>query len=141
MNYFMKKWHNFINRQKDSSQVAKIILFSGDKILTLISRMDNFKGHLDLPGGHIHYNEDLAAGLQREVKEETGLTITDFEKVYRDGHITFYWGLLPKQDVVLSQEHSGHNLLSLDEIVNDGYKLSDIFLKAIKEAYKLVQKS
>ena len=136
----MKKWHNFINKQKDSNQVAKIILFDGDKILTLISRITEFKGDLDLPGGHVHYNEKLETGLQREVKEETGLTITNFTKIYRDGNITFYRGQLPAQDIVLSSEHSGYNLLHLDQIINGGFKISDTFLKAIKEAYRLVQK-
>jgi len=137
----MKKWHNFINKQKDSDQVAKVILFSGDKILALRTALGEFKGQLDLPGGHLHYNEEPETGLQREVKEETNLLLTSFTKIYRDDRIHFYWGLLPDQDITLSHEHSGYNLLHLDEIATEGYEISDIFLKAIKEAYKLVQKS
>lgn len=136
----MKKWHNFINRQKDSDQVAKIILFNGDKILLLLTALGPFKGQLDLPGGHLHYNEDPERGLQREVREETGLRISGFTKIYRDDRIHFYYGELPDQDIVLSHEHHGYSILHLDEINKDEYEISDIFLRAIKEAYKLVQK-
>ena len=93
--YFMKKWHNFVNEQKDSSKVAKIILFNGEKVLLLLSNHPEFKGSLDLPGGHIHYREEPLDGLRREVKEETGLVITDHKKLYEFGNITYYMGQMP----------------------------------------------
>ena len=63
----MRKWFKFITEQKDSRKVSKVILFSGDKILLLTSAHEPFVGNLDLPGGHLHYNEDPVEGLVREV--------------------------------------------------------------------------
>lgn len=139
--YFMKKWHNFVNQQKDSNKVAKIILFNGDKILLLVSEHPEFKNKLDLPGGHIHYNEGITEGLQREVKEETGLIITEFNEVHNDGNITFFWGHMPEGNVTLSDEHSAYHLLSIDEIGKKGYEMSDILFNAVKKAFELVFKA
>ena len=122
----MRKWYKFINEQKDSNKVAKIVLFSGDKILLLISEHPDFKGTLDLPGGHIQYNEPPTEGLRREVKEETGLIVTDYNEIHHDGNLIFFWGRLPKGNIVLSSEHSAYHLLNIDEIGEKGYKISDI---------------
>jgi 8-oxo-dGTP pyrophosphatase MutT (NUDIX family) len=141
MSYFMRKWHKFINEQKDSSKVAKMVLFSGDKILLLVSNSEHFMGKLDLPGGHLHHNEDPTEGLRREIKEETGLIVTDYRELHEDGNLIFFWGHLPKGDVTLSEEHSAYYLLHIDEISEKGYKMSDILFNAVKKAYELVQKA
>ena len=109
----MKKWHNFVNKQKDSSKIAKIVMFSGDKILLLVSTHPDFKGKLDLPGGHIQYNEEITEGLRREVKEETGLVVTDCRKLYKHGNLNLFWGMMPKGDVVLSDEHYDVQAMSI----------------------------
>ena len=139
--YFMKKWHNFVNEQKDSNKVVKIVLFNGEKILLLISEHPQFKGTLDLPGGHIHYNEDPAEGLRREVKEETGLIVTDYRKLYEFGNTSFYFGEVPKGEVTLSNEHSDYLFLTIDEINKKGFETSKQFMNAIKEAYSQMFKA
>jgi 8-oxo-dGTP pyrophosphatase MutT (NUDIX family) len=139
--YFMKKWHNFVNKQKDSSKIAKIVMFSGDKILLLVSTHPDFKGKLDLPGGHIQYNEEITEGLRREVKEETGLVVTDYRKLYEHGNLNLFWGMMPKGDVVLSDEHSGYHLLTVDEITKKGYSMTKTLYDAVIKAYELMHKS
>jgi len=141
MRYFTKKWFKFINEQKDSSQVAKAILFNGDKILLLVSNTAPYKGQLDLPGGHIQYNEDLLEGLMREIKEETGLIVTKYHKIHEDDGISFFWALLPQGKITLSAEHSAYYLLNINEIGEKGYKMTDSLFNAAKKAYELVQKS
>ena len=138
--YFMKKWHNFINEQKDSNKVAKIVLFSGDKVLLLVSEHPDFKGKLDLPGGHIHYKEPPTEGLRREVKEETGLIVTDYYELHHDGNLILFWGRIPKGNITLSDEHSAYFLLHIDEIGEKGYKMSDVLYNAVKKAYEVAGK-
>lgn len=130
----MRKWHNFVNEQKDSDKVAKIVLLQGDKILFLISGHGPFEGQLDFPGGHLHYNEDISTGLQREVKEETNLVIHTFHKIHENGRLTFFWGNLPAGTIRLSDEHSSYELKTLDEINKKGYKISELFVEAAKIA-------
>jgi 8-oxo-dGTP pyrophosphatase MutT (NUDIX family) len=139
--YFMRKWHNFVNEQKDSNKVAKIILFNGEKILLLLSEHPDFKGTLDLPGGHLHYREDPTEGLRREVKEETGLIVTDYRKLYEFGNISFYYGEMPKGEVTLSEEHSDYFFLTINEINKKGFKISNQFYNAISEAFNVMHKS
>jgi len=137
----MKRWHNFVSEQKDSNNVAKIVLFNGDKILLLVSTHPNFKNKLDLPGGHIHYNEDPVEGLRREVKEETGLIVTDHRKLYRYGNMDLFYGEMPKGNVVLSDEHSDFHLLTVDEITKKGYQMTKSLYDAVVEAYSLMTKA
>ena len=139
--YFMRKWHNFISEQDDSNKVAKIILFNGDKILLLLSTHPDFEGYLDLPGGHIRYREEILDGLRREVKEETGLIVTDYRKLYEFGNVTYFMGEMPKGNIKLSDEHEDYYFLTIDEINKKGYKMSKQFYDAILEAYSQMHKS
>ena len=132
----MNKWFKFINEQKDSTKVAKAVLFNGNKILLLMSAGGRFKGQLDLPGGHLHYDEDPIRGLQREVQEETGLLLSDYRELHQDGDVTFFWGPINKEEITLSKEHSAYYFLSIEEIGEKGYKMSDVFMNGIKRAYE-----
>ena len=136
----MKKWHNFVNEQKDSSRVCKVILFNGDKILFLVSNTDPFTGQIDLPGGHIHYGELDIEGLIRETREETGLILKNANKLTQIGNITFFWAQLPTGNIELSNEHSAYHIASLDEIIKKGYEVAEKYETAIKMAYEEVNK-
>ncbi len=95
----------------------------------------------DIAGGRIEAGETLVENLQREVKEETGLTIdgvprlvTAQDIIKKDKHVVrlTYIGNA-NGDVVLSDEHSDFKWLSLEELKNlepmDSY---------FKEALKLI---
>ena len=135
MKYFTRKWLKFINEQKDSNEVVKIVLFKNNKILFLISKIDPYAGNLDLPGGHLHIKEDLETGLKREVKEETGLTIEKPVRMYKEDNITFYKGTF-SGEITLSDEHSAYLLLNPSEINNKRHNISNILRKAVEKAAK-----
>ena len=136
----MRKWYKFINEQKDSNRVSKVVLFSGDKILFLISKNGPFAEQLDLPGGHIHHGEDSITGLYREVKEETGLNIRNVRDLLQIDNITFYLGELPNEPITLSDEHSAYYISNFHEILKKGYIMSDILSKAVNLAYEEINK-
>jgi len=140
MNYFMRKWHKFVNEQKDSNRVSKVVLFSGNKILFLISKNGPFAEQLDLPGGHIRHGEDSITGLYRETKEETGLNIRNVNELLQIDNVTFYWGTLPGEPITLSDEHSAYHISNFGEIIKKGYTISDKLSEAINLAYEEVNK-
>lgn len=61
----------------------------------LVARFSKMAGLYAIPGGHVEYGETIAEALVREIREETGLTATDYrllrvgERIrppqYRDG--------------------------------------------------------
>ena len=58
-----------------------VIFFSNGKILLLERTSDEFKGGLvELPSGGVNYGESVIEGLVREVKEETGLDVSEINR-------------------------------------------------------------
>ena len=45
----------------------------------LFLKSEKWKGQYGIPSGKLHYGEDVASGLRREVKEETNLDIYDIK--------------------------------------------------------------
>ena len=62
-----------------SAAVAAFVLNSKGQLLTLRRRKAPARGMLDLPGGFADIGETIDEALLREVREETGLTVTEFE--------------------------------------------------------------
>jgi len=52
------------------------MIVSGERILLLNRLHDNYKGYI-APGGRIEFPESPSQGAIREVKEETGLTVSN----------------------------------------------------------------
>ena len=101
-------------------------------MLLLRSSGEKFPNKWDLPGGHIHVGEDPKDGLIREVKEETGVTLTEpIEKLYEEGNITFYKAQMPDQKITLSHEHDEHKFVTKDSVPKN---ISVKFKRAIKKA-------
>ena len=61
-----------------SAAVAAFILNSRGQLLTLRRSKAPAKGTLDLPGGFVDIGENINEALMREVKEETGLIVSEF---------------------------------------------------------------
>jgi len=62
-----------LDTPKHSVSVAGIVIDEHDRVL-VIRRRDN--GHWEMPGGVLELDEQIEHGVQREVSEETGTTVT-----------------------------------------------------------------
>tara|TARA_Y100000034_G_scaffold103912_1_gene130041 strand:+ start:336 stop:779 length:444 start_codon:yes stop_codon:yes gene_type:complete len=131
MKLLFENWREYLNEtiNKDINIVVKAIIYN-DKNEFLILINNDFK-KWDLPGGHIQEEEDLIAGLKREIKEETDLDIGMPKKLaYKYGdRMHFFKVKMPDQEINLSKEHSDYELITSKEID----KLSKKFQPAAKE--------
>lgn len=138
MKSLFENWRKFLITEKkdvDTEQVSKIILLSKEKkILLLKSNMGSYKGHWDLPGGHLQKGETHIQGLKREVKEETGLVLKDVQKVFKNNRMTYFKGELPSDKITLSKEHSEYAFFTFEETQDTDFKTSEKFKKAIAKA-------
>lgn len=73
-----KRVTNFEYYLNPSAAVAAFILNSRGQLLTLRRSKAPAKGTLDLPGGFVDIGENINEALMREVKEETGLIVSEF---------------------------------------------------------------
>ena len=122
-----------MNEAKDSDKVSKAVITKEDGALLLLrSAGQKFPHKWDLPGGHIHVGEDPKDGLIREVREETGITLSEpIERLYEEGNITFYRAQMPDEKVTLSHEHDDHKFVTKENIPEN---ISGKFARAIKKA-------
>lgn len=63
-------------RSEKAVVTALCMVYSGNRILLQNRVKEDWKGWT-FPGGHIEKGESFVRGIQREIKEETGLTIAD----------------------------------------------------------------
>ena len=136
MTLYEKRWKQFLEEEekKDSKEIAKAVLYKEGKVLLLkrSSYMKKHAGEWDLPGGHIIEGEDMQDGLLREVWEETGLRIKNPIKLeHSKKNDTYYKAEMPDQEVKLSDEHTEHDMFSLEDLEN--LELPDKYAKAVKE--------
>lgn len=110
-----------MHAQFEVSQGAVIEDKKGD---VLLLRLKN--GDWGLPGGHLHKNEDWFAGLQREIREETGITkfningfvdISVFGSCYGVCFHASVEGVQPL--IVLSDEHAAFAWVSSSKEVDN----------------------
>ena len=69
----------FTYYQNPSSATAAFILNSDGELLVVQRGKEPAKGTLDLPGGFVDNDESGEQGIIREIKEETGLTLTQYQ--------------------------------------------------------------
>ena len=67
------------------AKAARAIILEGDKILVM-HRNKQGSEYFTLVGGRIAEGETIEQGLIREVKEETGLDVTDAQLVFIEKH-------------------------------------------------------
>ena len=75
-----------------SANVAFIVNAKGE-LLVERRKQNPGKGTLDLPGGFADINETAEEGVRREVKEETGLTVTKCTYLFSQPNVYLYSGM------------------------------------------------
>ncbi|MCB1319401.1 MAG: NUDIX hydrolase [Leptospiraceae bacterium] len=97
------------------------IVVEDDSILLVLRRNPPAAGEWTIPGGRVHTGETLQAAVQRELKEETGLTVEvrdlayHFELIDHDaeGAIRFHYVILDYLAIPL-----GGNLIPGDDVLD-----------------------
>lgn len=84
----------FVYYFNSSSATVAFILNSKEELLVCRRAKDPAKGTLDLTGGFIDMFETGEQGVAREVKEETGLVVTDTEYLFSYPNTYLYSGFL-----------------------------------------------
>jgi len=121
---------------------------NGDKVLiALRSGDDDFlPGHWEQVGGSLDAGEDPVAGLKREVKEETGLSI-EVVKPYYVYHymdeaedsvveIAFVCEIVGSNEVSLSPEHEEYKWITAAE-VNSVQPMTDMVREATTRGFSI----
>lgn len=83
---------NFIYYFNSSAAVVAVIENSKGEILVARRAKDPAKGTFDLPGGFIDMHETAEEAVEREIKEETTLSITSSEYLFSIPNIYLYSG-------------------------------------------------
>ena len=76
-----------------SSSTVAFIMNDKDELLVVRRGKMPAKGTLDLPGGFVDMNETGEEGIIREVKEETGLEVTEAKYIFSLPNIYLYSGI------------------------------------------------
>ena len=66
------------------------LIIKDDKIVLIRKNGGPYNGKLDLPGGTIEWGETPEIALIRELKEEVGIEVSDYE-LFDANSITFEW--------------------------------------------------
>ena len=78
--------------------------------------MKKFAGEWDLPGGHLKDNESLFEGLEREVEEETGLSVSEPKLISIDNNLHFFYCNYDSQPVKISHEHTEYRFFDKNDL-------------------------
>lgn len=80
------------------------LVLKDNKILLVKKFGGPYDGKLDLPGGTIEFGEKPTNALKRELKEEVGIEIFDFQLFDADS-VFFEWQY--KEDILVKVHHTG----------------------------------
>jgi len=72
-----------IRRQYPRQPIVGVggVVISGDRVLLIRRGKEPLKGKWSIPGGMVELGETLAAGVRREIKEETGLEVEPLDVI------------------------------------------------------------
>jgi 8-oxo-dGTP diphosphatase len=129
--------------------VSKCVLLNSEKKFLILKRTDYKKdgtGDLwDIPGGSVDQDEEVNSAVKREVLEELQLTLNnpkvfavDSGKGTPSGYyiFTIFHCLDYSGELTLSEEHSEYKWISIDEIDNYDYYLTEERIESIREFLK-----
>ena len=104
-------------------RVAAAMLIRGGKVFAAQRGCGAFKGLWEFPGGKIEEGETPAAALERELKEELGITVStngeEFlaEYDYPDFHLAMHcFSVYLHGEIPVISEHSDFRWLGADEL-------------------------
>lgn len=124
-------FHFFIN---SAAAVAALVVNSQSRLMLVTRGVEPDYGKLDLPGGFVDPGESVEEALQRELKEELGLSIQHFEYLgsapneyifsqFSVFTIDMAFKVIPKsvenlvpQDDILEYRFYGENEINYDDI-------------------------
>lgn len=75
------------------SATAAFIVNDQEEMLVVRRAKEPAKGTLDLPGGFVDMYETVEEGMRREIKEETGLDVTDIQYLFSSPNVYEYSGM------------------------------------------------
>ena len=75
------------------SATAAFIVNDRDEMLVVRRAKEPAKGTLDLPGGFVDMGETVEQGMIREIKEETGLDVTNIQYLFSSPNVYVYSGM------------------------------------------------
>jgi 8-oxo-dGTP pyrophosphatase MutT (NUDIX family) len=129
----------------DMKQVSKLIIIDNEGKYLLMYRSEHpaYGIDPDLPGGTVEEGEDPAAGMIREVLEESGIEIppADVEEIYHGAvyskHDTDYSLYITKLDhrpeVKMSWEHSSYEWLGKQEFLERAKSANDTYMHMVHD--------
>lgn len=127
------------------------LIFDGDAILLVERASEPLKGYWSLPGGLVETGELIEDALQREVREETGLTVEllyrfdIFQRIMRDaeGRAEYHYILVDYVCRAVGGELRPADDVSRVEWVPQArlrdYKITGGTLEAVEQAYADIQ--
>lgn len=108
--------------------VVGAIISKDGKVLVLRRKQDDYLGGIDeLPSGHVEQGESVLDALRREVKEETGLTVTHIHRLesqfdYLTGsgkkarQLNFVVDVSDSGETIILSEHSAYCWAGPEEV-------------------------
>lgn len=144
----MKILSKILKESKKEKHYVDAIIISEDEKLLILRRanyMPKFKSMWGFVGGSIEDSDKTSKdAIIREIKEETGLTLSfnetrtmkNVEKItHNDNSDTEYWvvHLETTPDIKISKEHSKYEWVDANDIKNNTYKF-------IPDVFQMIQK-
>ena len=99
------------------------LLINDDKILLIKKNGGPYDGKLDLPGGTIEFGETPADALKRELQEEVGILVKEYE-LFDANSVSFNWQY---EDSVINVHHIGifYSILKYDGKIKSKVEITD----------------
>ncbi|MBP3799691.1 MAG: NUDIX domain-containing protein [Bacilli bacterium] len=101
------------------------LVIKDGKVLLIKKFGGPYDGKLDLPGGTIEFGERPEDALKRELKEEVGIEVVDFQLFDADS-VSFEWQY--KEDVLLKVHHMGifFKVLNYNNEIKNEIKVDEV---------------
>lgn len=135
----------FVFYMNTSAATAAFIINSKGELLAVRRAKEPAKGTLDLPGGFIDNGETAEEGIRREVKEETGLDVTECNYLFSLPNIYPYAGIdVHTLDMLFECKVDENGIAKADDdaeeivwIALEKVNASDFGLASIRKAVEL----